>query len=312
MVRFALAGLVVVGFAGSAAAWNEKGHMVVARVAWKELTEDERNKVIAILEKHPHYEEFLKDDRPSNIPEKEWVFMRAATWSDWVRSGPPARRKFHRPSNHYVNLPFVHPPMTATPPKPPEDNIVAAIDKFIKTAKMAANQVDRAVDTTWLFHLVGDIHQPLHCATLFGTDFPNGDRGGTRAQFRVENRLVQLHSFWDGLLGRSITLSSIGTSVLEIETLLAASPELKKAVLADLAANKTTKAWADEGFESAKKNAYLEGKLPLVNTEDDPDVDDIARAPAWYQERSGEIALVAAYKGGVRLAAVVREVLAEN
>ena len=309
MVRFGLAVAVAVGCVGPAMAWNGKGHMVVARIAWKELKPEERDKVIAILEKHPHFAEFLKDDRPSNIPEKEWVFLRAATWSDWVRSGPPDRKKFHRPNHHFINLPFVHPPMTATPPKVPDDNVVSAIHKYTKSVKMSTNQVDRAVELTWLFHLVGDVHQPLHCATLFGTDFPHGDRGGTRAKFRVENHLVQLHSFWDGLLGQSMSLASIGSTVLEIETLVGNFPN---AVKADLKNNKTPEKWAAEGLEAAKKYAYLDGKLPLVNVEDDPDADDIERAPAKYAESAGEIARFGAYKGGKRLAAVLREVLAEN
>jgi hypothetical protein len=29
----------------------------------------------------------------------------------------------------------------------------------------------------WLFHLVGDIHQPLHTTQLFTVDYPQGDRG---------------------------------------------------------------------------------------------------------------------------------------
>jgi hypothetical protein len=35
----------------------------------------------------------------------------------------------------------------------------------------------RAVALAWLFHLVGDIHQPLHTTELFSVEYPNGDRG---------------------------------------------------------------------------------------------------------------------------------------
>lgn len=312
MVRFALAVVAAVGSVGPVLAWNDKGHMVVARLAWKEMTEAERDKVFSILEKHPHFAEFLKAQRPANIPEKEWVFMRAATWSDWVRSGPPARRAFHRGAEHFVNLPFVHPEGAVTPPKAADTNVVTAITDHKNKARMATSQEQRAVDTTWVFHLVGDIHQPLHCVALFGPDFPNGDRGGTKAQFRLENRLVPLHSFWDGLLGRPTTLSSIGGTVNEIETMINSSPELKKAVLADIAANTTPAKWAEEGLEAAKKHAYLNGALPLVNVDDDPDVGDIARAPAGYEEDCGEVARVAAFKAGKRLAAALREILADN
>ena len=36
----------------------------------------------------------------------------------------------------------------------------------------------KAIALAWLYHLVGDIHQPLHTAQLFTVDSPNGDTGG--------------------------------------------------------------------------------------------------------------------------------------
>jgi S1/P1 Nuclease len=36
----------------------------------------------------------------------------------------------------------------------------------------------KAIALAWLFHLVGDIHQPLHTTQLFIVDYPKGDRGG--------------------------------------------------------------------------------------------------------------------------------------
>jgi hypothetical protein len=80
--------------APSAAAWNDKGHMVAARLAWERLTDKQRLKVIEVLKKHPHYDEFLAAKRPSGFSEPEWVFMRAATWSDWVRRH---HRQYDRP-----------------------------------------------------------------------------------------------------------------------------------------------------------------------------------------------------------------------
>lgn len=32
--------------------------------------------------------------------------------------------------------------------------------------------------TRYLLHLVGDLHQPLHCTTYVSAYFPNGDMGG--------------------------------------------------------------------------------------------------------------------------------------
>jgi hypothetical protein len=51
-----LAFLVVIVVSPPAFAWNEKGHLVIARLAWRQLTEGQRAKVSAALKKHPHYE----------------------------------------------------------------------------------------------------------------------------------------------------------------------------------------------------------------------------------------------------------------
>ena len=54
----------------------------------------------------------------------------------------------------------------------------------------------------WLFHLVGDVHQPLHTVSLFKTKYPDGDRGGNLVFVRAKRSgaILDLHQLWDGLL----------------------------------------------------------------------------------------------------------------
>jgi hypothetical protein len=54
----------------------------------------------------------------------------------------------------------------------------------------------------WLFHLVGDIHQPLHTTQLFTVEYPTGDRGGNEICVRVTQtgQPMDLHRFWDGVI----------------------------------------------------------------------------------------------------------------
>jgi hypothetical protein len=307
--RFVFALVALIAAVSSANAWNNKGHMVVARLAWKELTPDERAKVVQFLEKHPHFEEFLKDDKPGNMTQDEWVFLRAATWADWVKAGPASRRKFSRPQAHFVNLPFVPPESAVNPPPFAEKNVIQQINESKLKARAGGSQEERAVEFTWLFHLVGDIHQPLHCITLFSDDFPHGDRGGNRALIRNDGRVVQMHRFWDGLLGRPTTLSSIGSTVLEIETMVQNNPN---ALNADLAAHQTPAEWAKESFELGKRIAYLNGRLRPANDDDDPTDPVIPTVPDDYAENAGETARFCVAKAGKRLAQVLREVLASN
>jgi hypothetical protein len=290
-------------------AWNDKGHMVIARLAWKELTEAERAKVVAILQKHPHYQEFLSEKKPDGFTTEEWVFLRAATWSDWIRGGSKERQKYHMGPAHYINLALVYPGYTGAISPPAQQNILTQLANS-KLIARNGNQEDRAVHLCWLFHLVGDIHQPLHCTNFYSSRFPKGDRGGNLARAKLHNRgSIQLHSFWDDLLGSGTSVSSIGNSVLEIETYY---QEKKEQIDAELKKHPKPDDWAKEGYEFARKYAYLDGKFHPANEDDKPKEADLPVLPEDYAPTAGKAARYAVIKAGKRLAAELREVLASK
>jgi hypothetical protein len=68
-----LAVLCLLAVSTPALAWNSTGHMVVARLARRHLTEEQRNKVIAILKKHPHWTEYRTAGRRDGFTEDEWA-----------------------------------------------------------------------------------------------------------------------------------------------------------------------------------------------------------------------------------------------
>jgi S1/P1 Nuclease len=50
---------------------------------------------------------------------------------------------------------------------------------MVENQRIVANENDpehKAIALAWPFHLVGDIHQPLHTAQLFTVDYLKGDR----------------------------------------------------------------------------------------------------------------------------------------
>jgi hypothetical protein len=296
------------GLCAPAYPWNNTGHMVAARLAWEQLDESQRSRAIKILKKHPQYEEFLSADRPDGFTEAEWVFLRAATWPDWVRSHHKA--EYHHPTWHYINYPFVPPGSRIDPAshEPPagEENIVRQLDFAIKQVSNGGNQEDQAVYLCWLLHLGGDIHQPLHTTALFNKQFPDGDRGGNLAYIVLHDgaNKTKLHPMWDGLLGKSTTASAIGRVVGQVNTLVQANPDLVKN---DLQNHKTIESWARESFEVAKKYAYLNGDLPLG--EEDDEASDISVAPDDYAKNSGRIARIQIAKAGFRLAITLAKVL---
>jgi hypothetical protein len=290
-------------------AWNDKGHMVVARLAWKNLSDAERTKVIDILRRHPHYAEYLSADKSDGFEDDEWVFMRAATWADWVRSHH--KDEYNHPTWHYIDYPFV-PPGSDIDPKdhqPPadEENIVKQLPVCLTKIKKGG-EADRAVYMCWLFHLAGDIHQPLHCTSMFNKQFPEGDRGGNLAELRVTSK-IKLHPFWDGLLGSDISPTSIGNTVKEIEEMLKDKPDLIKD---DLATNKSIEAWAQESFAAAKKYCYLNGELKVANTNDKVKEKDLPQAPEDYAKNCGKIARIQIAKAGQRLADKIRSSVSDD
>jgi hypothetical protein len=85
---------------------------------------------------------------------------------------------------------------------------MAENERIVRTANDPAK---RGVALAWLFHPMGDIHQPLHAIQLFSREYPNGDRGGIEMCVRASLNAapVQLHRLWDGVITSSGKISRI-------------------------------------------------------------------------------------------------------
>jgi hypothetical protein len=290
--------------ASPAQAWNEKGHYVVCRLAWLQMNEQQRAAVTEILKKHPHYDEYLIKGKHDGFTDDEWAFMRAGAWADWVRSG--SARSYGHPTWHYINYPVCFPGMGQDPEKhqPPagQENAVWAMNRCLERIKNGTDEV-KAVYLTWLCHLVGDIHQPLHCVALFSDKYPDGDKGGNAIKIRIRSSPVNLHSFWDGLLGRGVTAGSIGRDIAEIQAVMKEKAEM---IQPDLDAHKTPESWAKEGAATAPGVVYLNGEL--LKARDDGE--GVLQAPDGYAQASGKITRVQIGKAGQRLAEKISWLLA--
>jgi len=90
-------------------------------------------------------------------------------------------------------------------------NILTALAENESVVKNGNDPERKAIALAWLFHLVGDIHQPLHTAQLFTTDYPKGDRGGNEICVRVKEaeQPMDLHRFWDGVITSSSNLTRL-------------------------------------------------------------------------------------------------------
>ena len=298
--------VLLLALSAPAFGWNEKGHLVTARLAWQQLTEGQRAKVTAVLKKHPHYEEYLIARKPEGFTEDEWAFMRAATWADWVRSHH--KEQFDHPTWHYINYPIVPPgsKVDAAKHEPPakQENVVNQLAVCVEKVGKGSDE-EKAVYLTWLFHLVGDFHQPLHCTAVYSERFPDSDRGGNLARIRIWSGPTNLHSFWDGLLGTGTTVGDIGKDVKEIEGVM---KEKADDVKKELEAHQTFESWGREGLELSKRVVYLNGELKVAAGRGGRD-DEVPEAPAEYAPAAGKVARIQIGKAGNRLADQLKKLL---
>ncbi len=206
-------------------AWNKGGHMVTAAVAYAVLKEENPAaiaKIIAILKEHPQYES-LWVPRLNAIPnltndEKDlYLFMQAARWPDDARGS----EEFHHAHWHYINIPYkpAGQPDSVRPAPPDSDNIVRAYElNFGKVKDKTEQAEEQAVALCWMFHLIGDAHQPLHTTSLFTTAYPKGDKGGNKFYIRAKTGAsgMTLHQYWDDLLIGSERFQSVRNKATEL------------------------------------------------------------------------------------------------
>lgn len=253
-------------FASSAWAWNKAGHMVSAAIAFHVLQQESPATipiVISILKEQPKFETQW-DSRLKVVPnltadEKDmYLFMLAARWADDVREDA----EFHQSKWHYINLPFKPPgtPDSVTTQPPDPDNIIRAFEVNLgKVKDKTLSAPERAVALCWVFHLVGDAHQPLHTSNMFSTDFPRGDRGGNAFKIRVRptSSVISLHQFWDDLILGSNRFQTVRNRATELrlrdDLLRSRLPELHE---------KSFENWVNnESFRLAKEVVYRHGAL---------------------------------------------------
>jgi hypothetical protein len=240
-----------------ASAWNIPGHMLSAAIAYQVFQQENPatiEKVKTVLEKHPGYAQQWRA-RLQDVPigDRDMVlFMQAARWPDELRI---TDRQYHRPPWHYINWRFKPEgqPASVKAREPDPVNILTALAENERVVKNNTDPQRKAVALAWLFHLVGDIHQPLHTAQLFTVDYPQGDKGGNEICVRVRQagQPMDLHRFWDGV----ITSSSNSTRLRNAATALRNRQEFQRSQLTELAST-DFESWAKESFEIATKIAY--------------------------------------------------------
>jgi len=242
-----------------ATAWNDFGHRVIAAVAWQHLTPVARAQASALLRlnpDHPRWVAGVAADQQDAI-----AFLSAASWPDAIKHEAAYLNDGERPQYpdanqnsgyqdlaehrywHYVDVPFSA-DGTALPAIP-APNAATRIEDFRKVlADPRAAPSTRSYDLAWLLHLVGDIHQPLHAASRFSQELPEGDLGGNRIRLCAPPCRLTLHQFWDAALGNG--------TLTEAQAFARQLPAPPARRIADT----RTQDWLNEGSRIARRVVY--------------------------------------------------------
>ena len=145
-------------------AWGRRGHSLIAEIAFHYLDENTKKQVLDYL--------------------GGLSIEQAANWMDDMRSDPSY--DFMKPY-HYVNF-----EKGAEVVDMPGDNIIGVLEKTIRDFDHMGNLSHEEIKTRilYLFHLVGDLHQPLHVGYL-------SDRGGNQVMVTFFEKNTNLHAVWD-------------------------------------------------------------------------------------------------------------------
>ena len=278
-------------------AWSGAGHQVVAAEAFHELSPQLRAQAFEVLKAHPRFAKWqaaYHTNAPFSLA--AYTFMRASVWADEIRrSGDP----YDHPNWHFADYPLRRRMLSIEPRPAPTDDVLFGIAQSEKIlADTNATAEVRAVYLAYLIHLVGDLHQPLHCASYYSDTYPHGDRGGNDFFVKPAQAGIRLHSLWDGLLGTAANPRTQFKYAAELES------RFPRKQLSELAAHTTPEAWSLESRELALDEGYMRGTLTEATN-----AESAGKLPEGYTKAAKVVAEHQAALAGYRLADEIQKYL---
>ncbi|MDR3613416.1 MAG: S1/P1 nuclease [Candidatus Obscuribacterales bacterium] len=308
------AAAILVAVSEPAHAWNDVGHMTVAGIAYKRLDTATKAHCDALIKLNPYYENWLSSVPTSaNTEEKNMiVFMLAATWPDVIKGdksfsidganggykpeGAVSARNIGYEDHllhkywHFIDYPFSTDGSAL--PVVPSPNAETEISEFTKVLNSGKSDAIKSYDLTWLVHIVGDIHQPLHCVTRVSKGHPDGDNGGNMVKIRTVDGDSNLHAYWDNMLGMDNSPYRVMRLVKKLSPPMNKNSRRRVEVSSNQQLEKIH-AWIQESAQYARQDVYVspigQGNGPFF-------------VDRRYKKKSVALARKQVVKAGVRLA----------
>lgn len=198
-----------------AASWTVPGHEQIADIAWTQLNDRAKGEIARILMAGDSY------FRPSGSDEANIraAFRKAAGFPDHIKrnrgtvyenliAGMNARWRPDEDPDvspeeatrcrtwHYYNQPIRYRGVKPAVPRSNALNALSLARDELRNLQHASYRNRRLQGwwLSWVLHLTGDLHQPLHCTQSFEHS-ATGDAGGNL--FKVAGGARNLHFLWD-------------------------------------------------------------------------------------------------------------------
>ena len=290
-----LTAILVILTTTTAHAWNNTGHRVIASIAFRQLDDQSKQKIAEVLRKHPAYAD-LWAHRPTNGPDAVLnLFWNASVFPDDARSEP--WRRYGQSPAHYVNYRIPGDQGSKVEPLVQGENILNSYVAHLKQIENPRTSVeDKALHLSWVFHQAGDIHQPLHAVARFSKVLPQGDRGGNEVTFPRGDHTINLHAYWDGLLGMHDAPAAIEKLADELVK------EYPREGFADDLKKTDIKDWAEESVQIALKTVYHDL---------DPEITEFTDIPVGYEADAKRAARRRVALAGYRLAGELKRLFGD-
>ncbi|RLA60013.1 MAG: S1/P1 Nuclease, partial [Epsilonproteobacteria bacterium] len=153
----------------AASAFGPNGHRIVAHIATLHMDSNARREIVRLL----------GDQSLESV----------STWPDDMRDSPDQDYWKKAAAWHFVSVPDGENYLTAT--KTPNGDAYTQLLYFLSQLRsQMTSQEDRAIALKWVAHIVGDLHQPLHCGHT-------ADAGGNDINVSWFDQTKNLHEVWD-------------------------------------------------------------------------------------------------------------------
>lgn len=170
----------------AAPAWDETGHLLVSQIAYERLNPAARAKVDALA-------------KTLRFCGKSYDGTTLGAWMDDLKADTT-----HDDLRvwHYIDIPFFDGVQPNPSVRPGPVNAVERINWAVETLRknLGAEKKDAEV-LGYLYHLAGDLHQPLHAAMRVTAENRDGDAGGNEFKLTGLAEVDNLHSYWDSATG---------------------------------------------------------------------------------------------------------------